>query len=120
MITLDGLKESIEGTIKDNYVGSTKSSHTYVTYTARIDNLKMPARYQPPKFQQFEGKRNSMQHVTHFVETFNNAGTYGDPLVKQFVRSLMGNAFDSYSSLEPNSIDNWEQVEHEFLNQFHN
>ena len=52
-----------------------------MTYTARIDNFKMPAGYQPPKFQQFEGKGNPKQHVAHFVETCNNAGTYGDYLV---------------------------------------
>ncbi|KAL0295372.1 UNVERIFIED_CONTAM: hypothetical protein Sangu_3199900 [Sesamum angustifolium] len=33
--------------------------------------------YQPPKFQQFDGKGNPKQHVAHFVETHNNAGTYG-------------------------------------------
>ena len=55
----------------------------------------------------------------HFVETCNNAGTYGDYLVKQFVRSLKGNAFDWYTDLEPNSIDSWENLEHEFLNLFY-
>ena len=53
------------------------------------------------------------------METCNNAGTYGDYLVKQFVRSLKGNAFDWYTELEPNSIDSWEQLEHEFLNRFY-
>ena len=70
MILLDRLKEFIEGTIKDKYEVSTKSSHMYVKrYTARIDNLKMPAGYQPPKFQQFEGKGNPKKHVAYFVET---------------------------------------------------
>ena len=53
------------------------------------------------------------------METCNNAGTYGDYLVKQFVRSLKGNAFDWYTDLEPNSIHSWEQLEHEFLNRFY-
>ena len=120
IVSLNLLKEFIEGTIKDKYEVSTKSSHMYAKpYTARIDNFKMPAGYQPPKFQQFEGKGNLKQHVAHFVETCNNAGTYGDYLVKQFVRSLKGNAFDWYTDLEPNSIDSWEQLEHEFLNRFY-
>ena len=68
-IPLDRLKEFIEGTIKDKYEVSTKSSHMYAKpYNARIDNFKMPAGYQPPKFQQFEGKGNPKQHVTHFVD----------------------------------------------------
>ncbi|KAL0395423.1 UNVERIFIED_CONTAM: hypothetical protein Slati_4508500 [Sesamum latifolium] len=63
-------------------------------YTPRIDSSKMSMGYQPLEFQQFDGKGNPMQHVAHFVETCNNAGTYGDHLVKQFVRSVKGNAFD--------------------------
>ncbi|KAL0291273.1 UNVERIFIED_CONTAM: hypothetical protein Scaly_2643900 [Sesamum calycinum] len=79
----------------------------------------MPMGYQPPKFQQFDGKGNPKQHVAHFVETCNNAGTYGDHLVKQFVRSLKGNAFDWYTDLEAGSINGWEQLEQEFLNRFY-
>ncbi|KAK4386127.1 hypothetical protein Sango_2483300 [Sesamum angolense] len=79
----------------------------------------MPMGYQPPKFQQFDGKGNPKQHVAHFVETCNNAGTYGDHLVKQFVRSLKCNAFDWYTNLEAGSIDGWEQLEQEFLNCFY-
>jgi len=79
----------------------------------------MPLSYQPPKFQQFDGKGNPRQHVAHFVETCNNAGTNGDLMVKQFVRSLKGNAFDWYTDLESGSIDTWEQLEREFLNRFY-
>ena len=57
-------------------------------YKKRVDNLQMLASYQPPKFQQFEGKGNSKQHIAHLVETCNNVGTERDLLVKQFVSSL--------------------------------
>ena len=40
-------------------------------------------------------------------------------MVKQFVRTLKGNAFDWYTDLEPESIDSWEQLEREFLNRFY-
>ncbi|KAL0302444.1 UNVERIFIED_CONTAM: hypothetical protein Scaly_2564100 [Sesamum calycinum] len=121
LIPVDQLKEFIEGTIKSKIEGSSKSSLTYSKpYTPRIDSLKMPMDYQPPKFQQFDGKGNPKQHVAHFVETCNNVGTYGDHLVKQFVRSLKGNAFDWYTDLEAGSIDGWEQLEQEFLNRFYN
>ncbi|KAM2171002.1 hypothetical protein ACFX1R_036145 [Malus domestica] len=68
---------------------------------------------------QFNGKGNPKQHVAHFVETCNNAGTEGDYLAKQFVRSLKGNAFEWYTDLEPESINRWEQLEREFLNRFY-
>ena len=68
MIPLDHSKEFIEGTIKDKYEVSTKSSHMYANpYTARIDNFNMPVGYQPPKFQQFEGKGKPKKHVAHFM-----------------------------------------------------
>ncbi|KAL0313226.1 UNVERIFIED_CONTAM: hypothetical protein Sradi_5721900 [Sesamum radiatum] len=106
LIPVDQLKEFIEGTIRSKIEGNSKSSLTYSKpYNPRIDNLKMPMGYQPPKFQQFDGKGNPKQHVAHFVETCNNAGTYGDHLVKQFVRLLKGNAFDWYIDLEAGSID---------------
>nr|XP_009589561.1 uncharacterized protein LOC104086917 [Nicotiana tomentosiformis] len=108
------------GTIKDKYDVVAKSSLAYVKpYTARIDSLKMPAGYQPPKFQQFDGKGNPKQHIAHFVETCNNAGTYGDYLVKQFVCSLKGNSFDWYTDLKAGFINSWKQLEHELLNRFY-
>ncbi|KAL0288676.1 UNVERIFIED_CONTAM: hypothetical protein Sangu_2646200 [Sesamum angustifolium] len=83
LIPVDQLKEFIEETIKSKIEGSSRSSFTYSKpYTPKIDSLKMPMGYQPPKFQQFDGKGNPKQHVTHFVKTCNNAGTYGDHLVK--------------------------------------
>ncbi|KAL0435057.1 UNVERIFIED_CONTAM: hypothetical protein Sradi_0213600 [Sesamum radiatum] len=120
LIPVDQLKEFIEGTIRSKIEGSSKSSLTYSKpYTPRIDSLKMPMGYQPPKFQQFDGKGNPKQHIAHFVETCNNAGKHSDHLVKQFVRSLKGNAFDWYTDLEAGSIDGWEQLEQEFLNRFY-
>ncbi|KAL0285087.1 UNVERIFIED_CONTAM: hypothetical protein Sangu_2794200 [Sesamum angustifolium] len=86
LIPVDQLKEFIEGTIRSKIEGSSRPSLTYSKpYTPRIDSLKMLMGYQPPKFQQFDGKGNPKQHVVHFVETCNNVRTYGDHLVKQFV-----------------------------------
>ncbi|KAL0439166.1 UNVERIFIED_CONTAM: hypothetical protein Slati_2399600 [Sesamum latifolium] len=86
LIYIDQLKEFIIGTIQNKLVGNSKSSVTYTKrYTERINNLKMSVGYQPPKFQQFDGKGNPKQHVAHFIEICKNAGTYGDHIVKQFV-----------------------------------
>ena len=88
-------------------------------YTKRIDNLHMPMGYQPLKFQSFDGKENPKQHVAHFIETCNNAGTEVDLLVKQFVWSLWGNAFDWYIDLAPKCIDSKDQMERRFINCFY-
>ncbi|KAM1822535.1 hypothetical protein ACFX1X_024940 [Malus domestica] len=119
-LSIQQLQEMIASTINAQYEGS---SHDFVLYSKpyskKIDVSKMPMGYQPPKFIQFDGKGNPKQHVAHFIETCNNAGTEGDYLTKQFVRSLKGNAFEWYTDLEPESINSWEQLEKEFLNRFY-
>ncbi|KAK4395807.1 hypothetical protein Sango_1735000 [Sesamum angolense] len=75
LILVDQLKEFIEGTIRSKIEGSSRSSFTYSKpYTPRIDSLKMPMGYQPPKFQQFDGRGNPKQHVAHFVENATMQG----------------------------------------------
>ena len=61
-----------------------------------------------PKFQQFDGNSNLKQHVVHFIETYETAGTLGDLLVKQFVQTLKENTFDWYTDLKHKTIDSWE------------
>ncbi|KAM1005579.1 hypothetical protein ACFX1T_002459 [Malus domestica] len=106
-LSIRQLQEMITNTNKAQYEGSLQTSLFYSKpYSKKIDALKMPRGYQPPKFMQFDGKGNPKQHVAHFVETCNNAGTEGDYLAKQFVRSLKGNAFEWYTELEPKSLNN--------------
>ncbi|KAM1019339.1 hypothetical protein ACFX13_041426 [Malus domestica] len=108
-LSIQQLQEMITNTIKAQYERSSNTSGLYSKpYSKKIDALRMPRGYQPPKFMQFDGKGNPKQHVAHFVETCNNAGTEGDYLAKQFMRSLKGNAFEWYTDLEPESINNWE------------
>ena len=67
---------SLTNTIRAKYGGSSTISLMYSKpYTKRIDNMRMPNGYQPPKFMQFDGKENPKQHIAHFVETCENAGT---------------------------------------------
>ena len=108
-LSVQQLQDMITNTIRAQYRGSSTSSLTYSKpYTKRIDNVRMPNGYQPPKFLQFDGKENPKQHIAHFVETCENAGTQGNLLVKQFVRLLKGNSFNWYTDLELESIDSWE------------
>ncbi|GAA0169250.1 hypothetical protein LIER_23776 [Lithospermum erythrorhizon] len=112
------LREFILGAIKDNQEENLPSYSYAKPYGSRIDGLRMPQGYQPPKFQQFDGVGNPKQHIAHFIETCNNARTTGDLMVKQLVRSLKGIAFEWYIELESDSIDSWSQLENEFLTRF--
>jgi len=79
----------------------------------------MPRGYQPPNFNQFDRKGNRKQRIARFIEMCSNDGIEGDWLGKQFICTLKRIAFDRYTDMEPESIDSWEQIEQEFLNQFH-
>ncbi|GKV49781.1 hypothetical protein SLEP1_g56513 [Rubroshorea leprosula] len=119
-LTFPQLKLLVDDVIRARQGGTSQSSLVYAKpYTRRIDNLSLPDGYQPPKFQKFNGKGNPRQHVAHFVETCNNAGTYGDLMVKQFVRSLEDAAFEWYTDLPAGSVDSWDQLEREFLTRFY-
>ncbi|KAA0036102.1 ty3-gypsy retrotransposon protein [Cucumis melo var. makuwa] len=119
-LSVQQLQDMIANSIRAQFGGSPQTSFMYSKpYTKRIDNFRMLLGYQPPKFQQFDGKGNPKQYIAHFVETCENAGSRGDQLVKQFVRSLKGNAFEWYTDLAPEIIDSLEQLEIEFLNRFY-
>ncbi|KAG9444493.1 hypothetical protein H6P81_015833 [Aristolochia fimbriata] len=92
-LTIDAVNELINRVVR-NSSGDNKSVAYRRPYTQRIQNIPMSVGYHPPKFQQFNGDGHPKQHVAHFIETCNNVGTDDDLLVKQFGRSLKGNAFD--------------------------
>ncbi|KAL0447765.1 UNVERIFIED_CONTAM: hypothetical protein Slati_1904400 [Sesamum latifolium] len=112
LIPIDQLKEFIMGTIQNKLDGSTKSFMTYVKpYTRRIDNLKMPAGCQPPKFQQFDGEDNPKQHVAHFIETCNDAGTYGDHLHRRTISMIeLTNSHQWEEESVVDYIDRWRNL----------
>ena len=80
-LSVQQLQDMITNTIRAQYGGSTGSLRYSKPYTKRIDNMRMPNGYQPPKFLQFDSKRNPKQHIAHFVETCENAGTQGGHFV---------------------------------------
>ncbi|KAA0054593.1 ty3-gypsy retrotransposon protein [Cucumis melo var. makuwa] len=75
-LSIQQLQDMIANSIRAQYGGSPQTTFMYFKpYTKRIDSLRMPLGYQPPKFQQFDGKGNPKQHIAHFVETCENAGS---------------------------------------------
>ncbi|KAI5337086.1 hypothetical protein L3X38_016355 [Prunus dulcis] len=94
-LSIQQLQDMITNTIRAQYGGPSQDTFIYSKpYTKRLDNLRMSTGYQPPKFMQFDGKGNPKQHVAHFIEMCNIAGTNDDYLMKQFIRSLRGTAFN--------------------------
>ena len=108
LITIVQIQDLIVSAIKAQLGGGVHKTHLYTKpYTKGIDAFYMPRGYQPLKFQKFDKKGNPKQQVAHFIETYNNASVDDHLMVKQFVRTLDGIAFDWYTDLEPESIDSW-------------
>ena len=94
-MSVEHIQNLIADAVKAHLGGDSHKTHLYKKpYTKRIDALRVPYGYQPPKFNQFDKKSSPKQHIAHFIETCSNASTEGNQLVKQFVRSLKGIAFD--------------------------
>ncbi|RVW91089.1 Transposon Ty3-I Gag-Pol polyprotein [Vitis vinifera] len=90
-------------------------------------NVAFPLNDAPHAYRTMQVERQTIEYASmegkskttwHFVETCNNAGTDGDLLVKQFIHSLQGNAFDWYINLAPECINSWDQMEH-YINLWH-
>ncbi|KAL0409385.1 UNVERIFIED_CONTAM: protein NPG1 [Sesamum radiatum] len=119
-ISVEHVKNTVNEAIANAYDARAQPFKSYIKpYTKRIEQLRVPENYQPPKFQQFNGHGDPRQHTAHFVETCNNADSDGDLLVKQFVLSLKDAAFDWYIDLEANSIDSWDDLQNKFFNRFY-
>ncbi|CAL2256403.1 unnamed protein product [Prunus armeniaca] len=106
-LSVQQLQDMIANTIRVQYGAPSQDTLMYSKpYTRRIDNLRMSTGYQPPKFQQFDGKgtQNNMLHTSSKHAT---------------MPGQRGNAFDWYTDLESESLDNWDQMEREFLNRFY-
>ncbi|KAL0458724.1 UNVERIFIED_CONTAM: hypothetical protein Slati_0499600 [Sesamum latifolium] len=114
--SVEHVKNILNEVIEKTYETRGQAFKSYMKpYTKRIEQLRMPENYQPLKFQQFNGRGNPRQHIAHFVEICNNAGTDGDLLAKQFVLSLKDAVFYLYIDLEANSIDNWDDLQNKFF-----
>jgi len=98
-MTIEQIQDLMANAVKIQLGGGARKTHLYTKpYTERVDALYMPRNYQPPKFLQFDGKGHP-KHVAYFIETYNIAATDSDLMVKQFVQTLKGIAFDWYTDL---------------------
>ena len=106
-MSIELIQNLIADVVKTHLQGGSHRTHRYSKpYTKRIDALRMPQGFQPPKFHQFDGKENPKQHILHFIETCNNAGTSGDLLVLSYYVLMITNPSVTIcpSNVAPNTI----------------
>jgi hypothetical protein len=82
-------------------------------YPSDYDLIPLPPKYQLSEFTKFNGSKgsSSIEHVSRYLAQLGMISVL-DPLqVRFFLQFLTGPAFGWYTSLGPNSIRTWKQLE---------
>jgi hypothetical protein len=90
-------------------------------YPSDYDLIPLPPKYRLPEFTKFNGSEGSrsIEHVSRYLVQLGMISV-SDPLrVRFFSQSLTGPAFGWYTSLGPDSIRTWKQLEEQFHIQYH-
>jgi hypothetical protein len=90
-------------------------------YPSDYDLIPLPPKYRLSEFTKFNGAEgsSSIEHVSQYLAQLGMISV-SDPLrVRFFSQSLTGPSFGWYTSLGPDSIRTWEQLEEQFHIQYH-
>jgi hypothetical protein len=90
-------------------------------YPSEYNLIPLPPKYRLPEFTKFNGSKgsSSIEHVSRYLAQLGMISV-SDPLrVRFFSQSLMGPAFGWYTSLSPDSIRTWKQLEEQFHIQYY-
>jgi hypothetical protein len=90
-------------------------------YPSDYDLIPLPPKYRLPEFTKFSGAEgsSSIEHVSRYLVQLEMISV-SDPLrVRFFSQSLTGPAIGWYTSLGPDSIRTWKQLEEQFHIQYH-
>ncbi|KAK1663965.1 hypothetical protein QYE76_052124 [Lolium multiflorum] len=90
-------------------------------YPNEFDLIPLPPKYRLPDFNKFSGSEgsSSIEHVSRYLAQLGMASASDQLRVRCFSQSLTGPAFGWYTSLQPNSVQSWKQLEELFHTQYH-
>ena len=97
-----------------------KFNLTKKLYPMSFDTVTYPAGFRLPEFVKFNGddSKSTFEHISQYLAQLGEAGSINELKIPLFSLSLTGTAFSSVSSLAPNSITSWEQLEKKFHDHF--
>ncbi|KAK1668719.1 hypothetical protein QYE76_056878 [Lolium multiflorum] len=90
-------------------------------YPNEFDLIPLPPKYRLPDFNKFSGSEgsSSIEHVSRYLAQLGMVSASDELRVRFFSQSLTGPAFGWYTSLQPNSVRSWKQLEEQFHTQYH-
>jgi hypothetical protein len=112
-------KEEIANMMKKK-LGVDMGNTRLYQHRADFDYVAFPLGWRMPDFVKFSGDDNftTWEHISQYTAQLGEAGTYNSLKVRLFSLSLTDTAFAWFSSLAPNSIDSWDQLEQKFHDHF--
>ena len=90
------------------------------SYPTSFDSVAYPAGFRFLGFVKFsrEDTRSTFEHISQYLAQLGEAGSINELKVRLFSLSVTGTAFSWFSSLAPNFIGTWEQLEQKFYEHF--
>ncbi|KAK1615450.1 hypothetical protein QYE76_020967 [Lolium multiflorum] len=87
-------------------------------YPNEFDLIPLPPKYRLPDFNKFSGSEGSSS-VSRYLAQLGMVSASDQLRVRFISQSLTGPAFGWYTSLQPNSVQSWKQLEELFHTQYH-
>jgi hypothetical protein len=117
MDELNKFKEQVASMVKNKFSIDMGSSRLYQKpYKSEFDLMAYPPGWRVPDFIKFSGEdnRTTWEHISQYIAQLGEASAHESFKVQLFSLSLTGIAFAWFSSIAPNSIDSWNQLEQKF------
>jgi hypothetical protein len=118
---LNKFKEQVASMIKNKFGIDMGNSRLYQKpYKADFDLMAYPPGWRVPDFIKFSGEDNhtTWEHISQYIAQLSEESAHEYFKVPLFSLSLIGTTFAWFSSLAPNSIDSWNQLEQKFHDHF--
>ena len=90
-------------------------------YPDAFDLVPYPTGWRVPDFIKFSGddNRSTWEHISQYVAQLGEASSSNALCVRLFSLSLTGTVFSWFSSLPPNSVRSWNELEQKFHDHFY-
>ena len=90
-------------------------------YSNSFDMIPYPTGWRVSEFIKFSGddNRSTWEHISQYIAQLGEAGSSKSMRFRMFSLSLTGTAFSWFSSLAPNWICSWDELEQKFHDHFY-
>ena len=117
------LEEQLTAIIRDHFGIHPKSKAGYrKSYPEYFDQLPYPNHFRVPDFAKFtdDDATSTMKHIGRFLAQCGKGANQDKLRVRLFPLSLSGSAFTWFTTMPPNSVNTWAELETKFHDYFSN